>query len=89
MDEDDDDLEGVNPPCRCCPRNLPCMFFFGQVFFSFLILVVSVAGLAGVISAEDGCFNNSFYSNLITMIVALWIGRSTAGVKPTLNNNND
>ena len=65
------------------------MFFFGQVFFSFLILVVSVAGLAGVISPEDGCFNNSFYSNLITMVVALWIGRSTSGVKPTLNNNND
>jgi hypothetical protein len=75
------DVEGPNPPCGCCSRNLQCAFFYGQVVFSFLILCVSVVGLAGLIGEEDGCFNNSFYSNLITMVVALWIGRSTGGVK--------
>jgi hypothetical protein len=74
-------VEGPNPPCGCCSRNLQCAFFYGQVVFSFLILCVSVVGLAGLIGDEDGCFNNSFYSNLITMVVALWIGRSTGGVK--------
>jgi uncharacterized integral membrane protein len=59
------------------------MFFYGQVVFSVLILAVAVAGLAGFLGADDGCFNNSFYSNLITMIVALWIGRSTGGLKTT------
>jgi hypothetical protein len=76
-------LEGPNPPCPGCSRNVPCMFFYGQVVFSVLILAVAVAGLAGFLGADDGCFNNSFYSNLITMIVALWIGRSTGGLKTT------
>lgn len=71
------DNEGVNPPCPCCVRNVPCLFFYGQVFFSLIILLVAVFGLAGWISESDGCFNTSFYSNLITMVVALWIGRST------------
>ena len=57
------------------------MFFYGQVMFSAIILAISVAGLAGFLGNDDGCFNNSFYSNLITMVVALWIGRSTGGVK--------
>jgi hypothetical protein len=54
---------------------------YGQVFFSVLILVVAVSGLSGLLGADDDCFNKSFYSNLITMVVALWIGRSTSGVK--------
>jgi hypothetical protein len=70
------DLEGDNPPCPSCTRNVPCLFFYGQVFFSFVILLISVAGLAGLIAGKDICFNNAFYSNLVTMVVSLWIGRS-------------
>lgn len=81
------DLEGRNPPCGCCSRNVPCMFFYGQVMFSAIILAISVAGLAGFLGNDDGCFNNSFYSNLITMVVALWIGRSTGGVKSVERDN--
>lgn len=77
------DLEGEHPPCACCSRNVPCMFFYGQVLFSMLILGIAVAGLSGLMGVEDGCFNSSFYSNLITMVVALWIGRSTGGIKPS------
>lgn len=69
------DLEGADPPCPGCTRNVPCLFFYGQLFFSFVILVVSVAGLAGVISDDDSCFNTGFYSNLMTMVVSLWVGR--------------
>jgi uncharacterized integral membrane protein len=59
------------------------MFFYGQVLFSLLILGIAVVGLSGLLGTTDGCFNSSFYSNLITMVVALWIGRSTGGIKPS------
>lgn len=62
------ELEGPNPPCHHFTRNTPCLFFYAQVFFSIFILCIGVAGMAGAIGGES-----CFYSNLITLVVGLWV----------------
>lgn len=70
------DLEGQQPPCPSCSRNVPCLFFYAQVMFSLVILVTGVVGLAGLIDASDSCFNKQFYSNLLTVVMTFWISRA-------------
>lgn len=70
------DLEGEQPPCAQCSRNVPCLFFYAQVIFSLVILVTGVVGLAGIIDDTDSCFNKQFYSNLLTVVMTFWISRA-------------